>query len=105
MLLQFSHNRQPFSLDELTQNLFKLLPNDHSHSEFSVDQISADPELLLYRRIEHLFDCDGDSVWYKGTVLAYDKDTEEFRVAYDNDDEVFCFPLLLDLEKGDLRLC
>ena len=96
-VFQFSHDRRALSVEQLAQNLIKLLPSSEQQCEFSVDQICADPELLLYHRIEHLFDCDGTEVWYKGTVLAYDSDKNEFRVAYDNEDEVYSFPLLQDL--------
>ena len=41
--------------------------------------------------------------WYKGTVLSYDESTREYRIAYDNEDEIFSFPLLEDLENNDLQ--
>ena len=103
VMFQFSHNRRAFSVEELTQNLLQLLPSD-LNCGLTVDKIRADPEVLIYRRIEHLFDCDGVNIWYKGTVLAYDKDTEEFKVAYDNEDEAYCFSLLQDLENNELRV-
>ena len=62
-----------------------------------------DPELLLYRRINHRFNCDGVMARYKGTVLSYDESTREYRIAYDNEDEIFSFPLLEDLENNDLQ--
>ncbi len=40
----------------------------------------------------------------KGTVMSYDKVTGEFRVAYDNEDQIFSFPLLDDLRNGDLQI-
>ena len=43
-------------------------------------------------------------MWYKGTVLGFDKETKEFRVLYDNEDEEYTFPLLEDLDKGELRI-
>ena len=44
-------------------------------------------ETLIYRRIEHLFSCDGEMIWFTGTILGYNKDTEEVSVAlyYDNE--------------------
>ena len=47
--------------------------------------------------------CDGMMAWYKGTVLSYDESTREYRIAYDNEDEIFSFPLLEDLENNDLQ--
>ena len=103
LVFQFSSNRRPFTVEELTQNLMKLLPPaDDPPCTLSVAEISVDPELLIYRRIKHLFDCDGDHVWYKGTVLSYDANCTMFRVAYDNEEEVCSFPLLEDLVSGDL---
>lgn len=42
-------------------------------------------------------------VWYQGTVLAYDRHTGKFGIAYDNED-VFIFPLLEDLNSGDSQI-
>ena len=50
-----------------------------------------DPELLIYRKIKHLFDCDGEDVWYSGTVLAFEEGTGQFTIAYDNEDDVYAF--------------
>ena len=58
----------------------------------------------MYRRIEHLFESDGEKVWFKGTVLSFNAESQEFTVAYDNEDEVFNFPLLEDLKNGELRV-
>ena len=43
-------------------------------------------------------------MWYKGTVLSFDKETKEFRILYDNEAEEYSFPLLEDLEKGELKI-
>ena len=43
-------------------------------------------------------------MWYRGTVLSFDKETQEFRVLYDNDDEEYKFPLLEDLDNGELKI-
>ena len=104
-VFQFSHNRKVLTVEELSQNLCKLLPSDPPCTgQPSTCEVLRDPELLLYRRIEHVFNCDGVDVWYKGTVLSYNKDSGEFRIAYDNEDEVYCFPLIDDLRKGELKI-
>ena len=36
--------------------------------------------------------------------LSYDRDSKYFKVVYDTEDEIYSFPLLEDLEKGELRL-
>lgn len=97
-LLQFSHNHKPLSVQQLVDNICKLLLPAISE----IPDLSKDPELLLYRRIEHKFDCGGADTWYKGTVMSYDAASQEFRVAYDDEDEIFSFPLLEDLQNGDL---
>ena len=105
VVFQFSHNKQPFSDTRLKQNLLKLLS---SHAEvqdtLTNEDIFDDPEAIIYRRIELLFSCDGEMIWFTGTILGYNKDTEEFSVAYNNEDCVYCFPLLEDLAKGELRV-
>lgn len=59
---------------------------------------------MLYQRVELVFNCDGVEAWFKGTVLSYNKDSGEFRVVYDDKDEVYCFPLLEDLKNEELKL-
>ena len=61
---------------KLQQNLLKLLCTNDLHPCFSAEEIAADPDILLYRCIEHQFNCNGDMVWFKGTVLGYDKGTD-----------------------------
>ncbi len=53
-VFQFSANRRVFTIEELSQNLFKLLPLEIDPHSPSNDDIINDPELLIYRRIEHL---------------------------------------------------
>lgn len=103
-IFQFSHNRKPLSVDQLAQNLSVLFCGGSCPQELSPDQLVKDPELLIYRRIEHLFDCEGQNVWFKGTVLAYNKGNKQFTVAYDGEGETYDFHLLDDLEKGELRI-
>ena len=103
-VFQFSHNRKVFSDYQLMQNLFKLLSLNCDQQALTIVDVQRDPDLLIYRQIEHQFDCDGKLLWYKGTVLSFDKGTKEFRVLYDNEDEEYTFPLLEDLEKGDLKI-
>ena len=86
------------------QNLFKLLSLNCDNQALTITDVQRDPELLIYRRIEHQFNCDGELVWYRGTVLSFDKETQEFRVLYDNDDEEDTFPLLEDLDNGELKI-
>jgi len=103
-IFQFSHNRKVFTDTQLMQNLFKLLSLNYDHQALSIEDVQKDPDLLIYRRIEHQFNCDGKLTWYKGTVLSFDKETKEFRILYDNEDEEYKFPLLEDLEKGEIKI-
>jgi len=66
-IFHFSHNHKPFTNVELLHNLFKLLSLDISQSVLTSRDIKEDPELLIYRRVEHRFNCDGKLVWYKGS--------------------------------------
>ena len=91
--------------NELKLNLFKLLPQP-SHAdeprEQSFEQVSADLDLLLYRRIRHRFECDGSLEWFEDTVLSYCTDSCEFTVQYDHEQELYSYTLLNDLEAEDL---
>ena len=103
-VFQFSSNLKPLSVDQLAQNLSLLFSAGSSPHELCLDNLRKDPELLLYRRIEHLFECDGEDMWFKGTVLSYEKEESCYTVAYDDEEEVHSFPLLQDFEKGEVRL-
>ena len=83
-IFQFSHNRQALSVEQLTQNLLTLLSSGN-YSELNLnatDQFISSPDKLVCHRIKHLFDCDSEEVWFKGTVLAYNQNNHEFTIAY-----------------------
>ena len=94
------------SVEQLCENLSQLFAASGSPPSqgLSYDRIKADPELLLCKRIEHLFECEGKKTWFKGTVLSYDQEMKEYTVAYDNEDEVCRFPLLDDFENEELKI-
>ena len=91
----FSHNKKPHSHSQLLSKLLKLLPTERQ--PLSTDQFIHIPELLVNKRIDHLFESDGGLQWYKGTVLEYFKDSQNYRVVYDPKDTEYFFPLLDDL--------
>ena len=64
---------------------------------------STDDQAVFHRQVEHRFNCDGKLLWYKGTVLGFNKVRNEFRILYD-DEEEWTFQLLEDLERDDLRI-
>jgi len=98
----FSKNRKPFGENELKSNLLKLLNISQTTSQPTAPEIANDPDLLLYRHIRHQFECDGSLQWFNGIILSYNKDTREYGVKYDGDDEVYSYPLLDDLKTDDL---
>ena len=59
-------------------NLLKLLPTEQQ--SLSIDQYLLDPELLVNKRIDHLFESDQGLQWFKGTVLEYIQNSKEYRV-------------------------
>lgn len=104
-LFYFSHNRKPLSDNQLKLNLFRLLPQmDHVQQYINPEEIASDPDLLIYRCIEHQFDYEGELKWFCGTVLGYNKDTQEYRVQYDNEDEIYSFTLLDDIKNNELHV-
>ena len=104
IVFQFSQSRRQFPVLELEENLFKLLTG---HGEpapgLTLNEITHDPETLIYRRIQHQLYCDGELVWFSGTVLSYDRVTKEFRVVYNEEDE-YSFPLIEDICNGEVRV-
>ena len=61
------------------------------------------PQLLIGQRIRHRFLVDGELVWYGGTVLTMKSETV-FEVAYEEEDDASCFPLLEDIKNGDILI-
>ena len=93
----FLHNRKPHSYSQLLSKLLKLLPIERQ--PLSTDQFIHNPEFLVNKRIDHLFESDEGLQWYKGTVLEYSKDSQNYRVVYDSEDTEYLGPLLEDLAK------
>ena len=58
----------------------------------------------MNKRIDHLFESDEGLQRYKGTVLEYLQDSQEYGVVYDLEDTDYIFPLLQDLANGDLHV-
>ena len=98
----FSSGGRSYTISELTNNLQKLTIPVDSKPKLTADDIFNDPYTLVYRRIEHLFLCDADLKWFKGTVIGYNSETCEFRVVYDGEEEEFSYQLLEDLLNGEL---
>ena len=68
-------------------------------------EILLNPQLLVGQRIRQRFNEGGQLVWYDGTVLHMSSsETNEYEVKYDEDDDVYCFPLLDDFKNGDLQI-
>lgn len=111
-VFKFSHGGKVHSVDRLKQNLYKLLtvtvdestpsPACEQSNALSLEDILKQPEVLVGSRIKHRFELDGELVWYEGTVLQLNYVTNEFQVAYDDEDDVCWFPLIDDLRSGDL---
>ena len=43
-------------------------------------------------------------IWFTRTVVSYNDEAGEFSIAYDDEDEVYQYPLLEDMAKGELHL-
>ena len=95
----FSHQGKQHSYSQLSSNLLKLLPAEQQ--SLSNDSFFHNPELLVNKRIDHLFESDQGLQWFRGTVLEY---IQEYRVVYDLEDEEYVFPLLEDLMNGELHV-
>ena len=98
----FSHQGKQHSHTQLFSNLLKLLPTEQQ--SLSIDQFLHHPELLVNKRIDHLFESDQGLQWFKGTILEYIQDSNEYRVVYDLENDEYLFPLLEDLANGELHI-
>ena len=69
-----------------------------------------EPEDLVGKRIEHLFQVGRGKKWYKGTVVGVkvgDSDGDDayfFNIKYDGEKRVCEYDLLTDFENGELRI-
>ena len=96
-----SRNRRQLTVDEVSQNLIKLI---EPSSQMQPTSTSAN-EALIGKRICHRWkDSDGSEKWYFGTILSLIAGSSDwFNVSYDGAEEVLSLNLLLDIEKGDLE--
>ena len=53
------------------------------YSRSTVEQIGKKPELLVGKKIRHRFEVGEELVWFIGTVLSVDLETNEFEVSYE----------------------
>ena len=111
-VFKFSHGGKAHSVQTLKQNLLSVtddkrctpVPDYEQDNVLSPEDLIKQPESLGGGRIKHRFEVDGKLVWYRGTVLQLNYVTNEFEVAYDDEDDVCWFPLIDDLRNGDLFL-
>lgn len=125
LLFKFSHNRKPYTINQLVDNLCQLFgeTTDDQPSAEAIDQITpqdtqevdtapsrldliglSHPEHLIGQSIKHRFIVDEKLTWYEGRVTNRNNETGHFEVIYKDDDDVYEFNLLEDIANGDLLL-
>ena len=103
-LFKFSQKGKQHTVEQLASNLLKLLGDGHTTSEYSkIEEILSYPHLLVGKRIKQRFNVGGELIWYDGTVLGR-LEGNEYEVMYDEDDDIYRFSLLDDIENGDLEI-
>ena len=68
---------------------------------------TTDPEDLIGKRVQHLIEePDGSRKWYYGIVtgLKVRRSKYMYSLVYDGESETYSFPLLDDMENGELRI-
>ena len=115
-LFLFSKQSKPYSVQTLTQNLFQLI--DLSSHEICMPSMNdtveeppskrkrPDPSTLCGKFIQHRFkEADGSLTWYSGYIVKQigDKNSWEFVVSYDDEEEECHFNLETDIDAGDIR--
>ena len=133
-VFKFSHNRRQYSVSQLKENLFLLIGVDDEDPLFSLndsnqaslndsnlddsnqvslndsnqaslfEEVTHNPEFLVGKKIRHRFQVGKELVWYHGTVLHMNHDTNDYKVEYEGEDETSSFSLLDDILNGDLKL-
>lgn len=103
-VFMFSHQKKAYTLAELKSNVLKLLCAPETQQPLSAEELAHDPELLIYRRIEHQFHTEDGLEWFRGTVLGYCNESAEYRVVYDDEEEEYSYPLLQDMANGEVRV-
>ena len=93
-------------LDKLKQGRKKILVSQQSTR---LPGLIENPQLLVNTKVLHKFkDAENNEInWYKGDVLSIHKlngRLTKFNVKYEGEDEICRFPLLIDMEKGDLLI-
>ncbi len=83
-LFKFSCNRKQYSVNQLKENLFQLIEDQqddcHSQSRSLRDQVAQNPEFLVGKRIRHRFNLGTELVWFNGTVVQINHNTNEYDV-------------------------
>ena len=75
----FSHKGKQYTPVQLTHNLTQLLPSEQEPQQpLDIEIFSQNPEMLVNKRIEHLFETDDGPQWYRGSVLGYLKESQEY---------------------------
>lgn len=106
-LYQFSSKEcGTFSVSQLTENLKILVESAHQVNRESCDNVDRYSHMLVGKRVQHKFDVGhGESTWYSGDVISQVPGFPQwFNITYDEDPAVYSFQLLIDMEKGDLKL-
>jgi hypothetical protein len=98
-LFMFSHHGKQICYTQLVSNLTSLF---QGVTCLTKEAVIDNPEILVQKRIEHLFEDEGELKWFGGTVIEYIKETQEYRVAYDNEDCEFYYPLLEDIANDEV---
>ena len=116
-LFSFSKDKKQHSLDQLKQNLLRLISETQHVTEPSAkrgraqggqeDPVMQNPQLLVGERVVHYFEEDGTSQGYFGVVIGLVPGTRTwFNISYDEegDDEIHTFELLDDYRDKDLEI-
>ena len=108
-IFKFSHNRKQYSVQQLTENLLVLVGAasgdlEDGNATVTLKEVMQNPAFLVGKKIRHCFGVGKELMWFLGTVLSMNAQTKEFKVKYDDEDDICCFTLLDDIESGDLEL-
>ena len=106
-VFKFSCQRRQHSVNQLKENLLQLIENGEDSCQFEnslSDKVVLHPKFLVGKRIRHRFQVDTELIWFNGTVVNMNDNTNEYDIQYDEEDEICSFTLLDDISSGDLML-
>ena len=110
-LFCFTQKKVKFNVETLKQNLLQIIEISNSNiqecdkNSLDLTQVRLTPALLVGKAISHFYSEEGEEKWWDGQILRQKKNSLDFYIKYDNDEnewELSLDQIIHDIEVGDL---